>query len=112
MGFMEGRVQVVMGKRTQDTRTPRGGDHGEGDPEKLGAGLGNTAWGRGGETPGDAFGEGGCLGGREPWAVLVRGQILKEKEIPWRGKPKRRPHQFRPRSPCPALPPCSVSRTH
>lgn len=58
LGLVEGGVHVVMHERKQDIRTPRGGDHGEGDPE----GMGVQDWeplhrtGEGG--PGDSLGEG------------------------------------------------------
>lgn len=57
---MEGGVEVVMGEGTQDRRTPGGGTMGRETLEEHGT----QAWGPLQEgKPGDALGEGGCLGG-------------------------------------------------
>lgn len=56
----------MMDRRTQDEKTPKGGDHGEEDPGGMGqrSGLGTTAWGRGGGDLGMLLGR-GCLEERE-----------------------------------------------
>lgn len=111
-GLVESGVHVVMGERTQDTRTPRGGSHGEGDPGRIGGSRAGDHCTNQGRRRNLGMLLERCFGGRESWAVLGRGHILKGGEIPWRGKPTRGPHQFHLHSPCPALLPCSVSRRH
>lgn len=113
LGYMMGGVQVMMDRRTQDEKTPKGGDHGEEDPGGMGQGQDRGPLHRAGEGEtwgcswgGDALEKGSS---EQCWG---RGRILKEEDIPGRGKPKRGPHQFHPRSPCPAPLPCSVSRMH
>lgn len=102
---------MVMGERTQDTRAPRGGDYREGDSGGMGGRPGNHCMGQGRGDLGMLL-ERGHLGGREPWAVLGEGADPEGKRNSMEREPKRGPHQFHPRSPCPALPPCSVSQTH
>lgn len=36
LGYVMGGVQVMMDRRTQDEKTPKGGDHGEEDPGGMG----------------------------------------------------------------------------
>lgn len=78
---------MVMGERTQDTRAPKGGDHGEGDPGGMGGRTGHHCMGRGGETWGCSW-RGSVLEEGSPGQCWVRGQILKEKGIPWRRSPR------------------------
>lgn len=83
LGLVGGRVHVVMGARTQDTRAPRGGDHGGkgGDPGGIGGRTGHHGVGQGRGDPGMLL-ERGCLGGREPWAVLGEGADPEGKRNP------------------------------
>lgn len=79
LGRVEGPVGVVMGGRgrTQDGRTARGGDPEEGDP----GGMWGHNWGSlwGGVELGDGHRVGGCLGGRELWAMWARGRSRRKR---------------------------------
>lgn len=109
LGHVEGGAPVVIGERTLDKKDTHGWGPQGGRPWRNGgAGLGTTAWGRGGvwfwgRAVLEEENSGQCWGS---W------WILKEGDAPGRGEPKRKPHQFHPHSPCPTPLPCSVARMH